>query len=868
MSAFKDADGAVRSRDRIADVAGAHVAEFVYGAAAATSRPDQAIVNVERWLGAGNSTTGGESLVAAPELGRLFIQLLGASHELGDVLVQNPEMASFILDPSLLQEKPVGPNLDAQIAGLLSESTSHRHSLDRLRFLKQSWHVRIAAADLAGVWQEPEVWLALSTVADSILGGAQRVVWSDVCRQRGHDGPCPVSIVGMGKLGGRELNFSSDIDLIYLLSDEATEEEEKLAVRFAEAVNRALADRMGRGSLYRVDLRLRPFGGRGPLVARMESVEDYYNRYAEGWEHLAMVRSRVIVGDLGARWEALRDRTCFQATRGEWFVQEILAMRERIEESHTEDDIKRGTGGIRDIEFLTQILQLLYGRAHPELKGFSTLESLATLGEKRVLSEQAVSDLTQAYTALRQIEHRLQLLGNLQTHIVPTDLDERAELAVRAGFPSLDSFDASLALHRTAARDWYRTVLAQDVAKTPAKEKVLDAGGTLAPVIGQWIDSLPESAAFYESIGENASSLDRLKVVAEVAPMLVPQLRQHVSVTEQLLSGEIMEQRDPYVPETLDNTGQAARQIARAWLRTVARWVLTRDSDFGKSVSALYDEVMKRLTSDGPLRTIALGSYGAREMHVFSDLDVVFWKDAELSHEDDEKAAQAVLANVQSLRRAGAQIELDLRLRPEGKKGRLVHTESTLRSYEQTKIEPWERLALGRSRAEGGLPDAISAAAFGRPLDEQALTDLVRIKSRVESERVPVQYRRRHVKLGRGGQDDVLWIVQLLWWKHSGRVDLGHVSVLDRLSELQRIGELNALEREEIASAWEFYSRLRIHLALLGLNDEVLPENPDKLARLGKVSGLGRENDVLGLYEAHTRVVRGHYTAVVDRLGG
>jgi glutamate-ammonia-ligase adenylyltransferase len=227
-----------------------------------------------------------------------------------------------------------------------------------------------------------------------------------------------------------------------------------------------------------------------------------------------------------------------------------------------------------------------------------------------------------------------------------------------------------------------------------------------------------------------------------------------------------------------------------------------------------------------------------------------------------------LLANVQALRRAGAQIELDLRLRPEGKKGRLVHTESTLRAYAETKIEPWERLALGRSRAEGGLPEAFVAAAFGRPLDAQTLSELTRIKTRVESERVPVQYRRRHIKLGRGGQDDVLWAVQLLWWKHSHMIDLGRVSVSDRLSDLQRVGVLNALERQEIASAWEFYTSLRIHLALLGLNDEVLPENPDKLARLGKVSGLGRENDVLGLYEAHTRVVRGHYSAVVERLGG
>jgi glutamate-ammonia-ligase adenylyltransferase len=868
LSDFKDQGAAHRSRDRIASSAGEHVAEFVLGAAAATSRPDQAMVNVERWLGAGNATTSGESLVAVPELGRLFILLLGASHELGDVLVQNPEMAYFILDPGLLQEQPDAQRLDTQIEALLAESTSHSHSLDRLRFLKQAWHVRIAAADLAGVWSEPDVWLALSTVAESIVRGTQKVVWLDVCRQRRHEGPCPVSIVAMGKLGGRELNFSSDIDLVYLLLDGASVEEEKLATRFAEAMNRALADRMGRGSLYRVDLRLRPFGGRGPLVPPMESVEDYYGRYAEAWEHLAMVRSRVITGGLADRWSALRDKTCFQASRGEWFVQELVAMRARIEESHTEDDIKRGSGGIRDIEFLTQILQLLYGKAHPELKGFSTLESLAILGDKGILTPQAVDSLTRAYSALRQIEHRLQLLGNLQTHTVPTDLDERAELSLRAGYPSVDAFDTALALHRTNARDWYRTVLSPNDDATPSRDRVVANAGAAGTIIGQWIDSIPESAAFYESIAENASSLERLKAIAEIAPVLVPQLRQHVTITEQLMSGEILEEPSSQPVTNIENPVLAARQVRRSWLRAVVRWVLVQDSDFGQAVAAVYDEVVRSLLAGSGLRAVALGSYGAREMHLFSDLDVVFWKDGELAHEADEKAAQAILANVQSLRRAGAQIELDLRLRPEGKKGRLVHTEATLRAYEESKMEPWERLALGRSRAEGGLPIPIALAAFGHPLDSSTLQQLTGVKARVEAERVPVQYRRRHIKLGRGGQDDVLWTVQLLWWRHADQVDKDKVAVKDRLSELQRIGAINAVEREEIVDAWSFYTKLRLHLGLLGLNDDVLPENPDKLARLGQVSELGRENEVLKGYEAHAKVVRGHFTSVVERLGG
>ncbi len=809
-----------------------------------------------------------DSLTATPELGRLLITLFGASHQLADVLVQNPELAHVVLDPSVLGERPEPQSLKEQISGLLSASTSFSHSLDRLRFVKQGWHVRIAAADLAGIWQEEEVWRGLSNVADALVSTARDVVWQDVCRQRGQEGECPVSIIGIGKLGGQELNFSSDVDLIYVLDDDAGTDVEKLASRFGEALNRALADRMGRGSLYRVDLRLRPYGSRGSLVPRMKSVEGYYERYAEAWEHLALIRSRVIAGDddTARRWNDVREKTCFQPQRGEWFVQELLQMRTRIEEGHDQNDLKRGVGGIRDIEFLTQILQLLYGHKLPELKTLSTLTALRMLAQFGVLPGGSADELVSAYTFLRQVEHRIQLLGDQQSHSVPTDIEGRSELARRTAFTTLDGFDAALAMHRAHARDWYRTVLLQSEEPHAAREEVQNRSGRHAAIVTQWIDGIPEPTAFYDSLIENESSLERMLRIAEKAPALVPQLRHFVAVTEQVMSGEVLEPVETvFATKTGDVTGLAGA-MKRAWLRTVCRWVLTEDFDLGTALADHYDSALEAVMDGAPFRAIALGSFGAREMSLYSDLDVVFWQDGTLEHERDEKAAQAVLTQVQALRRAGAQIELDMRLRPEGKKGRLVHTEESFRRYEEASMEPWERLALGRARATGGLPNAITQAAFGSPLDNENLERLTRIKGRVETERVPVQFRRRHIKLGVGGQDDVLWLVQLLWWRHYPQVDGAIVSVVDRLRELLKIGAINALERDQVEQAWRFYRSVRIYLALQGFNDEVLPENPDKLARLGAVSGVGKENEVLAQFERHARVVRDLYEATIERL--
>jgi glutamate-ammonia-ligase adenylyltransferase len=879
VSEFADPEAAARTVERISATVLRSSGEFVVPAAESSSRPDQALNNLERWLGAtSNPTTYFDSMVTTPEFGRLLIALFGASHQIADVLVQNPELAASILDPSVLYERPDPVALSRNVESLLAESTSYSHSLDRLRFVKQSWHVRIAAADLAGAWPEEAVWRALSDVADVLVAKVAEIVWLDVCRQRSYLGTCPISIVAMGKLGGQELNFSSDIDLVYALADGSDEELEKLATRYCEALNRALADRMGRGSLYRVDLRLRPYGSRGPLAPQLGSIEGYYARYAEPWEHLALIRSRVIVGseDTRARWSAARSSTCFKPQRGEWVVQDLLKIRARMEESSTELDLKRGPGGIRDVEFLTQILQLLFVRTHPSADELSTCAALRALAAEGVLEAQAADELIAAYTFLRQVEHRIQLLGDQQTHTLPSEFDARSELARRTGYATLEAFDASLAMHRANAKDWYQKILktAQGSEYT-AREAVLATASHAAQQLSRWIDALPSSSSFYESLSENESSLGRALVVVERAPALVPMLQEYVAVTEQVMTGEILEQGKHRLTTELRalDLGTFARLIRTAWLRAAVRHALGSALDFGAEVSAVYDSALLAIVERcrAPFQVIALGSYGARDMALYSDLDVIFYGPEKGDHVATEKAAQDVLSTVQSLHRAGAPIDLDIRLRPEGKKGRLVVNDELLRSYDERSMEPWERLALGRARCiqDGTMvPKALKDAAFGRPLDTMVLSSLTKMKRRVETERVPVQHRDRHIKLGPGGQDDVLWLVQLLWWKNSGRLPSQVTSVPDRLRALAGIGQISAVTVGELVDAWALLRATRLSLALLGYNDEVLPENPDRLARLGAVSGLGSANEVLSLFEYQKKLVRGHFEAVVESLKG
>src|SRR5579862_3622919 len=348
-TAFKHPEAAVNTMDRLAALTGISLDAGLFSE---SPDPDQALLNLERWLNA----TASPSLYLQqalddPEVGKLLFRLLGTSQPIADSLVQNPELASIVFDREELTAIPSPTLVIEQGKQLLSDATSYSHGLDRLRYLKQRWMLPIVVNDLARLWPEPVVWKAISDVAEALVALTLDLVWEDQKQSRGLDGECPIMVVGYGKLGGEELNYSSDIDLVYIFRDGG--EEIRLS-RVCEALTRALTDRMGRGQLFRVDLRLRPYGGIGPVAASMGSAESYYDLYAEPWEIQALLRSKPIAGpnELFVRWEAMRVRHCFKPMLATEAIEESLAMRARTEQAAGDGDIKRGAGGIRDVEFL------------------------------------------------------------------------------------------------------------------------------------------------------------------------------------------------------------------------------------------------------------------------------------------------------------------------------------------------------------------------------------------------------------------------------------------------------------------------------------------------------------------------------------
>ncbi len=879
MSRFRDPDAAERAIERLGKLTMRPFERLIDSAFEGCPDPDQALVRLERWFKAlSNPGTVFDALVGTPGLGRLLVTLLGASHQMADLLAQNPELANLMLDPELLAARITLDKVRENGRRLLAASTSYSHSLDRLRFLKQVSMVRIAAADLGRLWGEEEVWLAISVVAEALLDLARDVVWQAYARERGVEGPCPVSVVGMGKLGGDELNYSSDVDLVYVLDDDADEKTERHAIRFCERYGRALADKMGRGSLYRVDLRLRPFGSTGPIVSRMRAVESYYERYAEAWEHQALIRSRVVSGtpEVAERWEAMRVRTAFQPARTEWAIEQLLGMRDRIEEKGGVEDLKRGAGGIRDVEFLAQILQMIYGFTYPQLREPGTCGTLRTLTEVGLLPGEVGPDLLEGYTFLRQVEHRRQIVGGLQTHALPTQALERETLAREMGFGSVHAFDAALGLHRTRIRHWYQFMLRRgDEAEPSARDEVARRVGLQALA---WIDGLPDAEAFYASLVENEGSLKRVALLVDAAPALVPSLRDDLATTEQVITGEVAEEFD--LGDRLGDLAERgeweglAKALNRSWLRLAARWVLVGDIEFGLRMSELLELAFRAILTGLGARfeALVLGSCASGDVGLYSDADLVFLLPDGGDIQQAEQTARRFLATVQSLRQYDSPLMVDLRLRPEGRRGLLVRTYEGVRRYERGPMEPWERFALGRARQVYGQGEALELArqaSYGRPLSTEDLESLLRLKERIETERVRPSERTRNVKLGHGGLDDVDWTIQLLLLRHP-EVALGCESVraADRLKALERAGLLGADTVGELAEARRFLLETRLRLPLLGLEDDVIPDGADKLAHLAATFGFGSPQEYLAEFEVRRAAVRAAYEATVGRLRG
>jgi len=462
---WEDAERAERLAARMPAETGLPAAELL-ALCAQSAEPDGALTGSVRALAARKDRYGGP---AARETLAPLVRVCASSKFLAQLLAARPRLLD-LLGCARFPEEPL-PLRTALCPDAISLAR-------RLRRHKQAEVLRIALRDLSGA-SIPEVTRDLSRLAAQAFEASVQFHYRRLCAMHGPpagrsaSGPSGFCVLGMGKLGGEELNFSSDADVLYVYDKDGRTagpnpiDHFAFYARLAESVTAAVGSPGAApegGFVFRVDLDLRPEGRNGPIVNAIRGLELYYEAQGAAWERFALLKARPIAGDLATGDEALLRLTPFVFRK--YFdlkaIDEVRRLKARAEKAAARArgvDLKLGRGGIREIEFFVQALQLLHGGRDPNLRVRGTLKTLDKLLYAGLISSRDRDELGEAYVVLRRLEHRIQMVAERQTHAMPEDQRERERLARRAGYPDAAAMEGDLAAHRSNVEARFKDLL-------------------------------------------------------------------------------------------------------------------------------------------------------------------------------------------------------------------------------------------------------------------------------------------------------------------------------------------------------------------------------------------------------------------------
>ncbi len=406
----------------------------------------------------------------------LLDDILGQSRFLTRLSQRRPELATAMMT------KLHDPVTATEIAQYLSEQVLTEATLkSSLRQLKQTVISRVAARDLAGLASLAEVTEAMTVLAECALAIAQRLLMDALVERYGVPRSASgvaqaLMVVGMGKLGGRELNVSSDIDLIFVYAEDGETcienptqrsiSNSEFFTRLGRGLINAINDITEDGLVFRVDMRLRPNGDSGPLVCSLDMLENYFVAQGREWERYAWIKARVLNADKSAHdgLDAVRRPFVFRKYLDFGAINAMrdlhAQIRREVAKKDMVDNVKLGPGGIREIEFIAQVFQLIRGGRERSLQIKPTVAVLRLLGAQGILPIANVDELINAYEFLRRLEHRLQYLDDAQTHSLPDDEGDRRMVASAMGFASFGALVAELDDHRANVSKHFNAVFA------------------------------------------------------------------------------------------------------------------------------------------------------------------------------------------------------------------------------------------------------------------------------------------------------------------------------------------------------------------------------------------------------------------------
>jgi len=433
--------------------------------------PDRASKNIETFLSE-NPERAGELKANIEKVSMLFSH----SQFLANYCTKNPD-ALFSALKNLNTAFEV-EDLGRELNELFKSCNALKEGMAAARVFRKDKFLIITLKDILKLADQQEIMLDMSALADAILSESLCFIEPFLKERYGAPENNSMVVIGLGKLGAQELNYSSDVDLIFIYREEGETSgvsavhgvtmnrlsSSEYYIKLVEEYARFLSSNTEDGFAYRVDMRLRPQGQRGSLALALRSYEEYYESWGQLWEKAVLLRARPVAGDLGLGEAFLETVKPFVYRKYIDFhaIEELRRMKAQVEQikpGTSSSDIKRGYGGIREIEFFIQIFQMIYGGKEPLLRERSTLKALHRLLQKGFIGHEDFRRLSDNYIFLRTLEHRIQQLNDVQTHTLPSGAEELEVLAKKMGFPDSESFMSVLDSRRLRVRAIYDSLL-------------------------------------------------------------------------------------------------------------------------------------------------------------------------------------------------------------------------------------------------------------------------------------------------------------------------------------------------------------------------------------------------------------------------
>jgi glutamate-ammonia-ligase adenylyltransferase len=818
---------------------------------------------------------------------RYLIAVFAHSRFLTDEVLESPELIERLMGAGDMHRARYTDDYRMRLERDIGAGLPDAWPLARFR---RRQILRILVRDVLGFGELSEITGELSSLADAMIEFVYDRIRDDLIARFGtplaDDGSeARFSVIALGKLGGEELNYSSDIDLMFLYSangrtsgpDRITNKE--FFQRAANQLTALLSTYTSEGLCYRVDLRLRPDGSLGEVCISLDGAMKYYASRARDWELQMMIKARVAAGDR-ATGRALLDfvepRT-YSTTLDFSAVEALSLTRERLNEKLTtkrsardrgirEVDLKLDRGGIRDVEFLVQCLQRLHGGADAWVRHGGTLLALSRLHDKGLLSDAEYGGLASAYQFLRHLEHRLQFADDRQVHTLPREPAAIEKIARRMpqGGGSAEWLMTEIWKHFAQVVEIYERV----VHSSAAAPEPVPVGRQASNIVRVLEQQSPALFAAIERAGlrrgfrafehflerlDGDNRMERLESDAQLAARTLDLFEHSPYFAEEMIR----------TPELLDEIGcppdpasaphdatELRRWYRRQMLRIQSQSIcgpeaifdtLVRTSELADAVIARAYEIAVREAAGGSaeaLHVIALGRLGMREFDLASDADLVFVL-ADSAAADMvrwTRVAERIIDLLTAYTGDGMLFAVDTRLRPNGGSGPLVQTESAVKDYFDARAEAWEGITYMKSRVVAG--DAARADEFLSELQEidwrrygqggRSRTDLRQMRLKLQKE----QGASNPLKAGRGGYYDIDFLLMYLRLKSAGFF-FKVLNTPERIEVLENMGHLDREEARFLQDAARFYRALDHGLRVLsGHAEGKLPASETQLELL------------------------------------